>query len=645
MITTYSKPTKPHIWSYFVGVIYFLGGVALIGNVISGVTEINILSRLIGEVVGQYTAYILAFLLAIAIEVVYSIFTIMATKSWFEIRRLSKTGNAEERQDIPKLMYIAVFSTVIALLVIILSIGVSTEGKTDLVEDMITMPDSLRVDSTLATQMTATATLQLGSDTLAINAAHTSTVNEETARVNKLITSKKARLTQLKNQAKDYPNSTWYPQQIKKNETDIKSLRQDLREFKTTKEAERVSAINTAISTYLSKAAAASDTLRNVIANTQAENTTLFNAAIKRKSKIQNIATWFVVFGILARMIHAIVKYLGYYLSGRQPEHVENEADFALSNFAQFKEGVKAHWYNLMNTIVVGIIGKEIQLKNSRVIINKANTQAQALALAEAERELLQREKEALELQQKQETEKLALQQEKEALEKAKAEMQQEEAERKIKADAANKQLEAARREQLEKLKREKEQELAEAKRQQEKRIREEILKEQQQEIEREQQHLDKQQQEIPKQQQLLDKAKNVEAATTAITGKQRELEQELTTTLEQIATKSTTRTKTTQLSDIQNDVDSHFAKNTANNVIIIKSRFTTNVRQWYDRYKKSEVKLQQEKVAHRSKVEKSYIDNKRKYEYAVEKGAAMGLKIYYSTTTNRVEFEPIVTK
>ena len=108
---------------------------------------------------------------------------------------------------------------------------------------------------------------------------------------------------------------------------------------------------------------------------------------------------------------------------------------------------------------------------------------------------------------------------------------------------------------------------------------------------------------------------------------------------------KRATRTKTTQLSDIQNDVDSHFAKNTANNVIIIKSRYTTNVRQWYDRYKKSEVKLQQEKVAHRSKVEKSYIDNKRKYEYAVEKGAAMGLKIYYSTTTNRVEFEPIVTK
>lgn len=570
MITTYSSPSKPHIWSYFVGVIYFLGGVALIGNIISGVTELNILSRLIGEVVGQYTAYTLAFLLAVAIEVVYSIFTVMAAKSWFEIRRLSKSEKAEEKKDIPKLMYIAVFSTVIALLVIILSIGVSTEGKTDLVDDMIAMPDSLQVDSSLATQMTETAVLQLGSDTLAINAEHTAAVTEENSRVRSLIATKKARLTELKTQAKDYPNSTWYPKQIKKNETAISTLKQDLKDFKVTKEAERASAVNTAVSTYLSKAASASDTLQNVIANTQAENTALFTTAAKRKSKIQNIATWFVVFGILARLIYAIVKYLGYYLSGRKPEHVENEADFALSNWAQFKEGVKAHWYNLMNTIVVGIIGKEIQLKNSRVIINKADTQAQALALAEAEKALLEREKEALELQQKQEEEKLALQQEKEALEKAKTEMQQKEAERKIKADAAKKQLEAERTEQLEKLKREKEQELAKAKRKQEERIRKQILEEQKELLDAERKQIEAEKQNLSKQKQIIERAKEVAAEKGKIQEEKQVLETDLETTLKQIETDSETGSQSETVGK-QRDL-----------VVWFNKQYQSKIRNWY---------------------------------------------------------------
>lgn len=635
MIITYTKPTDQRTWSYFKNPNKWLFGFALLGNIVSGVTQLSILYGLLIEYVGDVAAWGIALVLSIAIEVLVSVFLVTAFRSLFEIIRILRSGDKEEKEIIGNIVFVFVLTASISAFGVWASINISKQGKEVIVKQFVPNPKQETADHSLSETKEATATTKLGSDTMAIDAAVLVSVSDKTQTINKNIASKHKRLSDLRKQYKDNPTSTWYPNEIKKANSAVSSYKKELTNFKKVEATQREADVLAAKSAYLLAMSAAGEEREQTISDTKTKNESAIAEAKAEEGMWQNTGTIIVIVCVSLRILQAFWLFFGYYLSGRVPQYIDNDSEYELGTWTKFRNGSVAFLTDKVDTGVMSVLQGRVDFdeETGKLTVHRHNkliTLEKAKIKAEQQRQELEDELTGLKKQAA--VAKNQLLDKNTATQTGLQQLQQELREKEVKLKAeldANKKASEDRIRQIK-------QEAAEAKRksdaERQRLIREKQEKERQSELDRKARELAEREAEAERQRIQAENAKRIAEEAKRVAEKEAAVKQQMNESLQDIKTAQTTPTKshTVAKHDYEKMVDDVFDKHTKNGELNVCNKFETAIRNYKTRSELQTAKLEtipQNQTGKRNRCEKAIRDNTNKLKYAQTLLKEFGLK------------------
>lgn len=354
----WTKPTNAQMWAKFAPLIMGLGIVSVVAQCLSGYTEFfNTYSPI------DPNSIMKAALLVAFIELSNRLLIESAIDNLFDyIRERNKTY-----------LLLFLFFGLLASVVIVLSINSSLNGSENRIEMKMAgiEPQKEKVDSTKFSILQETITAQFKADSLRLTAFNDSLF---AAKSTTLSAAKSAAYASIKSDKEklDYSEeSEWYSKRINNQYGIIKGSKKALRQLPKDKKTDLKLSLDKIRSNRQLAMVGAMSGLHENHSNTDSTyQAGLTNWHTKKESK----KGWWgllVFVSVFSVLIAAFIKQLGYYLSGREPEFIENPVDFATSPLLKLKEGMKVHSYNVFSYCVGIFIPSKMKFTESQIIVSQ----------------------------------------------------------------------------------------------------------------------------------------------------------------------------------------------------------------------------------------------------------------------------------
>jgi hypothetical protein len=615
MIKIFSNPKNTEVYGDYNGLVNVLLAISIIGSCISGFTEwYGFKSDAMAE----------------HFPVLYPVFGVALIESsrfiipllFLTLSRIIKQPEQWKSRVLPLFILL-----VVSIALTYISKEKSKDGITYRVEKEYEFTEEMKIDSTKYHLLTQNCEYAYKAEQKAID---TDVKNEYGKEIEEH--KQKARRANQRVSELAHSDAKWAVATVAKMVNISKGSTKVLTSLEKEIESKINDKYDVAESNYNECLKAAQDTLFHYMNIAEAKHNQLIvenDSTIDRKTFINN---WIMYIGIFFIWLYSATKEWLNHVSKKERNYTFDDSDNDLGFTQRIFAVVKQYIHLYSNDILVALSSSLTQRQQQDIIKQQEKKQQEKLQQQRQQQEALRREQERTKEAEEINIETARLKAERIKIEadatiaKAKAEAVRIEADNKQQLAATTTRLETERLERKARLQREHEE--RELQRQQER----ERLEEQQQEVERERQQLIREQQEMEQRQQLLLKAKEVKAA-------QQQVKDELTTTLSDIKTTSTTG----EVTDYQLFVNSLIDKSTKDGVLILNSKFTTVVKQWHSRNIESAVMLSGTLTdKKRNQITKAVVRRQQKLDAMIETLKHKNINCYVDEE-NVIQFEPSV--
>jgi hypothetical protein len=364
MIKNYTEPQNKAIWAKYKPLIRILLICSILASIYSGITEFyKFYSTFsIPSPEARFTA---ALALTLLIELALRGFSKMLFEAIFEPAEQDeeeeKKGNEIVREKARPIMIGFLIVAVIAVGYV--STSNSLDGKSTYIDDTYQPPVEQKAKDQAAKIKAQKARNQFEADSLKVLAEVRQKIKEERTSLQTKQNKANKDINWLKSEGRgDWENIKVHVSRREKAKASIIGL--------ATKEKEEIElALLPVRATYQDSLKVASSVMENAVSAAIAANDKAYQDFLDHKLNQQESYSFLVYLAIIFIVLHNFFKYYAYKASGRKPVYIVNPIGHSISPLAKLKEGLKAKFWNGINSLVNRWIGDEIEVSENKLEI------------------------------------------------------------------------------------------------------------------------------------------------------------------------------------------------------------------------------------------------------------------------------------